>query len=404
VRALVFRYHLARLAATRIAGVVSPGAYTGRLAPLQLEDVPEPRLSAPDWLTVHTRYAGICGSDAKQVFLRGDRDNPLTALISFPHILGHEAVGTVETASSPLAGRRVVLNPWLSCVPRGFSVPCASCADGQYQLCERFTRGALPPSIHLGNCSAAGGAFAERFAAHPSQLIPVPDGVSDEQAVLADPCAVQLHAVLRHPPPADAPAIVYGTGTLGLATVALVRALHPQVPVWAVARYPHQARAARAFGAHEVLPAEPFALIEAVARLTGAELLRPWRGLPWLMRGAGVVYDTIGSPSSVETAVRVAAPRATIVVSGVEAPRRFEWTPIYFKELRVAGSNAFAVETFEGRRMHAMEAYFALVQSGRLDLSPLITHRFALADYRRAFAALADHGRSGAIKAVFDFG
>ena len=156
-------------------------------------------------------------------------------------------------------------------------------------------------------------------------------------------------------------------------------------------------------GAAEVLPADPAAIIERIAVLAGTPLLRPWRGLPWLMRGAGIVYDTIGSPSSIETAIRVASPRATIAVSGVEAPRRFEWTPIYFKELSLAGSNAFAIETFRGRRMHAMEAYFELVHEG-LDLTPLVTHRFTLDRYREAFLALADHGRSGAVKAVFDFG
>jgi threonine dehydrogenase-like Zn-dependent dehydrogenase len=196
--------------------------------------------------------------------------------------------------------------------------------------------------------------------------------------------------------------LVYGCGTLGLMTIAILRMLHPQTPVWAVARYPHQAALARRLGAHEVLASEPALLVERVARLIGAPLLRPWKGLPWIMSGAGVVYDTIGSPSSVETAIRIAAPRATVAISGVEAPRRFEWTPLYFKELRLAGCNAFAIEEFEGRRIHAMEVYFELVQRG-VDLTPLITHAYAVRDYRRAFLSLADHGRSGAVKAVFDF-
>jgi len=407
MKALVFRYSLPRLALSKIAGWISPGGYFGPWASLRLEEAGEPRLLADDWALVRTRIAGICGSDAKQVFLRGDRDNALTALVSFPHILGHEATGVVERVGAGVRrlapGQRVVLNPWLSCGPRGIEPPCVGCARGDYQLCERFTEGRLPPGIHLGNCAGAGGAFAPWFAAHESQLIRVPDGVSDEQAALADPCAVQLHAVLRHPPRKGEPALVYGCGTLGLMTVALLRHLHPGVAVWAVARYPHQARAARELGAAEVLPSQPRALIEEVARLACATPLRPWRGAPWLMRGAGVVYDTVGSPESVEAAMRVASPRAEVVVSGVEAPRRFEWTPYYFKELSIAGSNAFAAEEFEGERRHAMEVYFELVRR-ELDLSPLITHRFALPEYRRAFLSMRDHGRSGAIKVAFVFG
>lgn len=406
MKALVFRYSLPRLALSKIASAISPAGYFGPWSSFRMEDVPEPAPHGDDWVLVRTRIAGVCGSDAKQAFLRGDRDNPLTALVSFPHILGHEAMGVVERAGPAVrgvaAGQRIALNPWLSCAPRGIDPPCASCRAGDYQLCERFTEGRLPPAIHIGNCAAAGGAFAPYFAAHESQCIAVPDGVSDEQAALADPFAVQLHAVLRHPPRPREAALVYGCGTLGLMTVAMLRHLHPGVAVWAVARHEHQARAARALGAAEVLRPEPRALIEGVARLVGATPLRPWSGVPWLMRGAGVVYDTVGSPRTVETAMRLTSSRAEIVVSGVEAPRRFEWTPYYFKELSIVGSNAFAVEEFEGRRQHAMKIYFELVRRG-LDLSSLITHRFALTDYRRAFLSLHDHGRSRAIKAAFVF-
>lgn len=405
MRALVFRYSLPRLAVTSLAGRVSRRAYTARWAPLQLEDVPAPVPLHDDWAVVRTSLAGICGSDAKQVFLRGDRDNPLTALISFPHVLGHEALGVVESVAPSVRrvapGQRVVLNPWLSCAPRGFTALCDACAAGDFQFCARFTEG-IAPGIHLGNCAAAGGAFAEYFAAHESQLFAVPDGITDEQAVLADPVSVQLHALLRHPPPADAPAVVYGCGTLGLATVALLRLLHPETEVWAVARHAHQARRARALGALATLPSRPDALVERVAEVRGVRPLRPWSRRPWLMRGAGIVYDTVGSPETVETSLRIASPRARVVVSGVEAPRRFEWTPLYFKEVDVAGSNAFAVEDFEGSRMHAFDVYFELVRRG-LDLSQLVTHRFPLGRYAEAFATLADHGRSRAIKAVFDF-
>jgi threonine dehydrogenase-like Zn-dependent dehydrogenase len=406
MRALVFRYSLPRLALSKMAGAISPAGYFGPWSSLRIEEMPEPKLPADDWVIVHTRLAGICGSDAKQAFLRGDRDNPLTALVSFPHALGHEATGLVERPGAGVhavrEGQRVVLNPWLSCMPRGIEPVCASCVAGDFQLCESFTRGPLPPSIHIGNCAAVNGVFAPYFAAHESQCIPVPDDVTDDQAVLADPFSVQLHAVLRHPPRAGEPALVYGCGTLGLMTVALLRHLHPRVAVWAVARYPHQAQLARELGAEAVLPSEPRALIEEVARTAGATLLKPWSGVPWMMRGAGVIYDTVGSPSTIETAMRIASTRAEIVVSGVEAPRRFEWTPYYFKELSLVGSNAFGMEDFEGERLHAMQVYLKLVQRG-LDVSSLITHRYPLAEYRRALLGMHDHGKSGAVKSVFDF-
>jgi threonine dehydrogenase-like Zn-dependent dehydrogenase len=406
VQALVFRYSLPRLAAGRILGSIWTGGFFGPWSSFRLEQVPDPTLLGPDWLILRTVRCGICGSDSKQVFMRGDRDNPMTALISFPHILGHEAAGVVDEAGSAVTkfkrGDRVVINPWLSCAPRGIEPPCPSCQAGDYPLCERFTEGRLAPGIHNGNCVDAPGGFAERIAIHESQAFAIPDGVDWDAAALADPFSVALHTVLRHPPPEGRPALVYGSGTLGLLTLAILRHLHPGVPVWAVARYPHQQELARRFGVNELLPEQETPLVERVAGFSGAKPLRPWQGAPWLISGAGIVYDTVGSPGSVEASLRVCDQRAKIVVSGVEAPRRFEWTPLYFKEAEIIGSNAFGVEDFEGRRLHGMQVYFELLARG-FDVSSIVTHRYPLGQYRDAMMSIHNRRQTGSVKVMFTF-
>ncbi len=409
MRALVFRYSLPRLALTRALGALSPRAYVSRFAPLQLEERPDPE-PRPGWAVVRTALAGICGSDVKQVFLDGNRDNPLTALISFPHVLGHEATGTVERTGPGVTrvreGDRVVLDPWLSCYVRGVAPPCDACARGDFPLCERPARAgdALPPGIHTGNCAGVVGAFADRFEAHETQLIPIPSGLSFKRAALADPFAVALHSVLRYPPRDDGPALVYGCGVLGLMTVAILRALYPGVETHAVARFAHQRRLAEAFGATVVYQDSGRALVERAATVMGAPLQRPWNGMPWLLRGYSTVYDTVGSAETLETGLRLAGPRAAIVLTGVATPRRFEWTPLYFKEVALVGSNAFGVETFEGERTHAIAIYLELARSGRIDVSPLLTHRFPLERYADAFLAAYRKGRSGAVKVALEPG
>jgi len=132
-------------------------------------------------------------------------------------------------------------------------------------------------------------------------------------------------------------------------------------------------------------------------------VLRPTNGKPWLLRGVEVIYDTIGSSASFEVGVRVAAPRANIVVTGVDKPARFEWTPLYFKEIKVAGSNAFGVENFEGEALHAMEICLRLVAQKRLDPARLITHRFRLEEYQKAFTVGREKEKHGTVKALIDF-
>lgn len=397
MRALVFRNHLGRQAAAKIGGYLTPRAFVAGFAPIRLEDVADPVPPADGWVVCDTLVTGICGSDSKQVFLHGSRSNPLTALISFPHVIGHEAV-----ARRADTGARVVVNPWLCCVPRGIDPPCDMCAAGEFPHCRNFTEGALSPSLHLGNCSDAGGTHAERFAAHESCLYEVDDRVDDETAVLADPVSVSLRQVLRTPPDPTGPAVVYGCGTLGLCAIALLRHLHPDQTVWAISHPGRPAELAARLGAHEVVVAPgPDEVVAAIADLSGVTPYEPWSRRPWIRDGPGTCYDTVGSPETVETSMRFLGAEATLSISGVESPRRFEWTPLYHKELRVTGSNAFGIEELGGVRAHAFEHYFGLVDAG-LDLTPIITHRFPLEQWGRAYATIARRRRTGAVKVLLE--
>jgi len=396
VKALVFRHNLAREAASAVGGRVDQRAYVSRFAPVGIEDIEELPLPAKDWVRVQTTFSGLCGSDVKQIILNGSRDNPLTALVSFPHVLGHEVVGRRADT-----GERVVLNPWLSCVPRGIDPPCPACQAGRYPWCRNFRSGTLPVSIHLGNCAAAAGAHAERFAAHPSQLFAIPDHVSDDAAVLADPVSVSLRSILLAPPAAGETVLVYGSGTLAFAVIALLRHLYPDTEIWAATRPGARAELATRLGAHAVLSSSPDELVAQVARRMVTTPLQPWSRHDWLQDGPAVVYDTIGSTETVETALRLLATGGTLVVSGVEPPKRFEWTPLYFKELRVIGSNGFGIEEVGGIAKHSMEHYFDFVAAG-LDLTPVITHRFPLSRWGEAVLAVKNSRRTGAVKVLLE--
>ena len=394
MQALLFQHNLAREAAAVVGGRLDKRAFVSRYAPVALTEVEEPVAPAAGWVKCETLISGICGSDAKQIFLNGRRDNALTALVSFPHVLGHEAVARrLDT------GRRVVLNPWLWCTPRGIEPLCEACAAGRYPWCRNFRNGDLPVAIHLGNCAGAAGVHAERFFAHESQLFEVPEAMSDEAAVLSDPVSVSLRSILLSPPAGSRPALVYGSGTLAFAAIALLRHLHPSLEIWAATRPGSRASLASELGADAVLSSVPDTLVGEVAVRTGETALRPWSGKDWLQEGPGVVYDTIGSTETVETSLRLLQSGGTLVVSGVEPPKRFEWTPMYFKELTVIGSNGFGIEEVGGVRKHAFEHYFDFAREG-LDLTAVVTHRFPLARWDEAMLTLADARHTGAVKVL----
>lgn len=387
--------------------------------PMALVDLPDPPLLGDDWTVLRNRVTGICGSDSKQVLMDfGDAaDNMMTAFISFPQVLGHEVVGTVEQTGPAVTGldrgQRVVLYPNLGCRARGITPACAACERGDYSICANFHTGRLSHGIHSGNSVEATGGFADLVPAHTSMVYPVPDDIDDEIAVLADPWSVSFHAITRTPPQAGARVLVFGAGALGTTATAILRQLWPDTDVATVARWPAQAALARGFGATVFDAADPdadndsqsaLALVEALAAWSGATLRRPWEGLPVAYPGRiDVVYDTIGSPQSTEIAMRVLREQGSLVQLGVSSPGRFEWTPWYFKELRLIGSNAFGDERFEGRRRHAFEHYFDLLRDGRIALDGMLTHRFALDRWREAFTTIVRQGETGAVKVAFDF-
>ena len=114
--------------------------------PFGLHDIDDARLVRPDWVVTRPILSGICGSDAKLVlgdFNTGDIDNPMAAFSSLPHVPGHEVVAEV-VALGPEArgldvGQRVVLNPWLTCAPRGIH-RCARPARRETSACAGASR------------------------------------------------------------------------------------------------------------------------------------------------------------------------------------------------------------------------------------------------------------------------
>ena len=196
--------------------------------------------------------------------------------------------------------------------------------------------------------------------------------------------------------------LVYGAGALGQCAVAILRALYPTVEVMVVARFDAQRRLAETFGASTV-PHEPrLELIERVADWSGG-VLQPADGLPMAFPGGiDVVYDTIGAAETLEVGCRVLRARGTLVKLGMHGAAKWDDTPVYSKEITYTGSNAFGIEEVEGVRQHGIAHFLDMVGSGRIDLTPMLTHTFRLDEWRDAFTVLADQETSGAIKVAID--
>jgi threonine dehydrogenase-like Zn-dependent dehydrogenase len=232
----------------------------------------------------------------------------------------------------------------------------------------------------------------------------VPENVSDKNALMVEPFSVALHSVMRKFPDDDDIVLVMGAGSIGLCTVAALRALGSGARVLVIAKYRFQGEMARWFGADEVIYQREGDYFQAAAEATGGRLHKPLLGKRVLVGGADIVYECAGSESSLDDSLRLAGSGGAVILVGLAAiPKRVDWAPIWLKELTVKGSFWCSTETFQGRRVRAMQVALEWMAEGKLDLAPLVTHQFRLGDYRNALAATADRGRRQVIRSVFVF-
>ncbi|HET6780464.1 MAG TPA: alcohol dehydrogenase catalytic domain-containing protein [bacterium] len=370
-----------------------------------MADIPEPPLPRGDWVRVQVRLGGICGSDLHTIHL--ETSPALSALTSFPFVLGHENVGTIAEAGRDVhdlrAGQRVTVEPPLPCQARGVSPPCANCAVGDYHLCLRYTDGHLSPGLMIGACRDTGGSWGTSFVAHRSQVFPLNDGIADENALLAEPMACALHPLLRHPIAPGATVLVIGGGAIGQCAIASLRATGSNARVIALVKHPFQGEMARRLGANEVvLLGRGDAHYDAIARLTSATLRKPMLGKRVMIGGVDTTIECVGAGRSIDDALRLTRPGGRVVLLGLASiPRGIDWTPIWLKELQVTGSYIYGVENWRGRRIRTMDLVLEWMGQGSVDLSPLVTHRFPLDAYPQALETAMGKAESKAFKVVF---
>src|SRR6201996_6301466 len=284
--------------------------YPGRIA-VETADLPAP---GPDEALVRTLVAGVCGSDLHAAHGR----HPFVPL---PYRPGHEAVGVIEAvgqdAAGAAVGQRVIVQPFLP------DWTCKMCVSGRENLCE---------NLQFFGCGYAQGGMADRFTLPADRLFPVPDELDDRTAALIEPLATPVHAVRLAGDVAGRSVAVLGTGTIGLFTIAVLRA-HGAGKIVSTDRNPDKRARAAALGADVTLDAlTPDVAGQVRAALGGS---------------ADIVFDCVGIQSSVDQAIAIADKGGTVVVVGVPASAVTVPLPIVQDhQIRIQGSATYLPEDY----------------------------------------------------------
>lgn len=407
MKAIQFNAAIPRYVLGKALNKLTPSILWRGLSCTYQADIPEPLLPTPEWVKIKTRYGGICGTDIGTIHLH---TSPyLSPFSSSPFTFGHENVGSIAevgpAAGDFTVGERVIVEPLLWCVPRGFAELCEYCARGETNRCQRTREGTITAGAGTGFCRDTGGSWSSCFVAHARQVYRVPDNVTDENALMAEPFSIGLHAALQNWPADGETVMIQGAGTIGLVTLAALRALGSKAHITMLARYPFQKEASEKLGADDVILTKGIDPYEIIAQKTGGQVLQPIIGKRVLAGGFDRTFECVGSDESVDDALRFTRNGGTVILVGVPGMAKgIDWTAIFHKELTVRASYlANHAEPYQGQSWSAFELTLELMAHGKLDLGWMVTHRFKLDEFDRAMYEVGKRGNTGMIKAVFEF-
>lgn len=301
-----------------------------------------------DEVKISSIYGGICGSDLK--VYKGQ-----ISYAAYPVRPGHEVLGTVVAAGSASGlkpGARVVI------LPNTFCGECDLCRKGKTNICRQKK----PLGI------SAPGVFAQEFIIESKYVVPVPESIPDERAILTEPLAVTVHALRKANLEPGMTVAVVGVGTEGLLAAAL--ALKKGCEVTLV----------------DINP----------AKWTIAAQLGPVKALAPRMVGDAtfdVVVEAAGVKASVEQAMQMVTPGGALVAIGI-TPDQVDFPSIHIvrDEITIYGTIIYTRADF-GEALGYLE-------DDSFNLAPVLSKIIPLADFRQAF----DGAMSGNFaKIVLDF-
>jgi L-iditol 2-dehydrogenase len=339
---------------------------------LRIEQIPAPSKPTQDQVLLRVTAVGVCGSDLHTYRHACIGDTRLEG----PLVLGHEFAGVVEQTGPQAvdgAGRQLVQGMAVAVDPAQPCGRCELCQAGHPNLCTRLRFCGLWPD---------NGSLCQWIVVPAETCFAVPDSIDPVTAAMLEPLGIGIHAVdLAKLRVAKSLAIV-GAGTIGLCILQVARAAGAD-PIFVSDKFPWRLDLARKLGASQVFQHGRDDVVAAVQRSTAG-------------RGVDVAVEAAWCDESVEEAAEMLVYGGRLVVAGISEDDRLT---VRHSTARRKGLTIVLVR----RMKHAYPRAIRLAQSGKVDLSSLVTHRYPLARTAEAFDVMSEY-RDGVVKAVVEIG
>lgn len=309
---------------------------------LKLLEEPKPR-PGPGEMMIQVKAVGLCGSDNEWFTEGGIGDSHL----NHPLVLGHEFAGVI--ASGEREGERVAIDPAISCEV------CEYCVGGNPNLCL---------NLCFAGHGSTDGALREYLKWPERFLHSLPDSLSDVEGAMLEPLGVAIHAVDLAKIQPGMSVGVFGSGPIGLLVIQVAIASGAK-SVFATDLLAHRLEAAQTYGAYPVKAEHGNELQEILEKTAG--------------EGVDVVFEAAGENDAVEAAVSSVKPGGRVILIGIPSDDR---TAFRASTARRKGLSIKLVR----RMKHTYPRAIEMVNDGLVDVESIVSHRFALTDFKKAFA------------------
>ena len=383
MKTLIFEGNIRKVATTLVLSKFSKKAFNLSCSPISYKTYEDKPLPKDTWIKVKNIQTGICGSD--MTFYTCAQSASM-AMYPIPcsdiTFLGHETVGEVVEVGSAVTrvkvGDRVVLKEYMQCCDiKGYDKEdfCENCKKGEYTICSNYGE---PSKIDV----PTGAGFGDYYIGPETKVIKIDESISNDEAVMIEPCAVSLRSVMKKIPEANDKVLVIGGGMIGLNIVQCIKILQPNCEVHVMERVPDKQELCKKLGADYIVSGNPF---DYTSKVTNAKKYKKGKNT-MLLGGFDIIYDTVGKHGMFNMAIRLLKARGTYVKVGYQMTNvTFDETPVWWQELNIIGVDSYGMETYNGERIQSFDLVVKLLKECKLNLNGFITHRFKMSEYKKGF-------------------
>ena len=333
---------------------------------MELRDIPEPVIINSNDVKIKMLVVGVCGSDI-HYFTQGKIGSQV---VKYPFTVGHEGAGLVvgigPGVKSVKPGDIIAIEPAMPCWE------CDQCLAGRQHTCRKLR--------FLGCPGQADGCLSEYMVMPEKSCLPLHKGLNPDNGVISEPLAIGVYSVKQSIPVEKAKIGILGFGPIGMSVMLAAKAQGAKT-FYVSDKIDERLSIAKKEGAKLTVNPLKMNVVEEIIRNEPLAL--------------DVVYECCGQQETFDQAIEILKPGGKLM--GIGIPEFDKWSMSVEKTRR----KELTIQ-FIRRQVNCVEYSLKLMQTGKIDISNMITHRFPFEKTKNAFELVAEYG-DGVMKALIDF-